>query len=180
LVQITYAIKINPRLERTVRKGNELALQKMQEVWLRTTGQQVKNEMQRQAPVRTGRLRTGIKIVKKEKQGGGLDRRANISVESTVSYSRNVIAGARPSIGDGSPGTGKFFGPGGFGHPATKGWNGGKAFRSGAGFWPGFRPNDFVSRAEAIVIPKIIRETKFIGVNAYTESYNKLGINFGS
>lgn len=178
-MQVSFSIQIDPRIEQLIRKGGELATRKMQDQFLTDTANRTKNIMQKEAPVRTGRLRSGIKITKKEKKGGGLDRRANIRVESTVPYSRYVVAGARPSIGDGSPGTGRYIGPGGFGFRATKGFKGKRGFRTGFGFWPGYPPNDFISRAEVKIRSMVTKETKFIGINAYTESYNKLGIKFG-
>ncbi len=178
MVQINFSITLNPRFLSQLKRGASEAGSRASDVFLRDMSRDIRDLVREEAPHRTGHLRSMIKIKNKRKSGGGVDRRANFKIESTASYSRHVIAGARPSIGDGSPGTGKFFGPGGFGFPATRGFTG-KTFRSSFGFYPGFPPNDFITKG-------LIRSRSYLrnhlvpaALKATSASYNKLEIKFG-
>jgi len=179
LVQVDFQIQLNPRLLRKFKRAGRDVTIRQSKTFITDTAKEIRDTTILFAPKRTGFLREMIKITDKKTSGGEYDRRANIRITSTAPYSRHVVAGVRPSIGDGSPGTGQFFGPGGYGFPRTKGFTGTKAFRSGSGFYPGFKGNDFISRA-AEASKGIMAETlERDAINAYTDSYNKLGIKFG-
>lgn len=159
MVQINFRISITPRnAVREFEKDGRKFFGKLSDTVLRNMPVIIKDEMRKQAPQRTSRLWTGIKVVRTRKSGGTFDRRASITVSSTVPYTGLVIGGARPSKGDGTPGSGQFFGPAtdsvnhlGSGRnrdfKATQGFRGGKPFRARFGVWPGFPGNDFVTRA---------------------------------
>lgn len=179
MVQVKFAIILNPRFLSQLKAAGDLSGVRASDRFLRESAKDIKELAQEEAPERTGFLKSRIKVKSKRKSGGGVDRRANFRIESTASYSRHVITGVRPSTGDGSPGSGAYFGPGGYGFPATGGNRGSKRFRSAYGYYPGFAGNDFMGRAvvrsqgylEDLILPIAIKST--------TESYNKLGIRFG-
>jgi len=186
MVQITYQISINPRYIRLFDQAGNEAGNQMADAFLNRVARRAREEMQNQAPERTGRLRSGILITRKKKSGGGLDRRANIRVSSTAAHTRYVIAGARPSIGDGTtPGSGAYVGPaasssnwlgrgGTKTFQASRGFKGAKGYRSKTGKWPGFAANDFVTRAERVLKPEVEEYSRFEGIKTYSKSFRGL------
>jgi len=50
-------------------------------------------------PERTGQLKRSVKIFRIKKEGGGLDRRANVTVGPTAKYAASVDRGAKKSPG---------------------------------------------------------------------------------
>lgn len=192
MVQVTFAIKINPRFERTIIKEQGTASRKASKTFLMNTSKLIKKTMQEEAPMRSGKLRRGIKIAElKTTKSGDVDRRALINVVSTAPHSKYVVGGTLPSPG-------AYVGPGstsinykGTGRTETfraaRNFTGRrKGFRAvdyagrKVGRHPGFEANDFISRAGQKVFKKINAENqRFLGINAYTESYNKLSRMFG-
>jgi len=179
MVQVVFQIKLNPRFLRLIKRGGEDALKRASDVFLRDTAKEIRDITRLFAPKRTGFLRKMIKITDKKKIGRGVDRRADIRITSTAPYSIHVVQGVAPSIGDGSPGTGQYFGPGGFGFRRTRGFTGTKGFRSGSGFYPGFRGNNFIEKAAEASKGIMARDLPRVAINAYSTSYNKLGLRFG-
>ena len=158
MVQLNYKITVTPRnAVRSFGKDHGIYFGKLSDTILRNMPVILKDEMRKEAPQRTSRLWTDIKVTSKRKTGGTFDRRVTIAAASTSPYTGLVIGGAKPSKGDGTPGSGQFFGPatdsqnwlgrGDRTFKATQGFKGGKPFRASFGQWPGFPGNDFVTRA---------------------------------
>ena len=55
--------------------------------------------MKTHVPVRTGAMRDSISVNKKQKKGGGADRRANVDIGPNVPYAGFVNTGTGPSSG---------------------------------------------------------------------------------
>ena len=158
MVQLNFRIDIPRNALREFGKDGRTYMGRLSDTALRNLPVIIKDEMRREAPQRTSKLWTGIQITRIRKSGGKFDRRANVTVSSTAPYTGLVIGGAKASIGDGTPGSGQYFGPAtdsdnhlGKGSnrvfKASQGFTGGKPFRASFGRWPGFPGNDFVTRA---------------------------------
>lgn len=83
---------------------------------------------------RSGRLKRGIKPVPFKKTNSGLDRRANIIVESRSPHTRFVVKGVSRRYGEGAKGKGRY-------DPTI-----GKRLRYG--LYPGFKGYDFIEVAK--------------------------------
>ena len=112
MVQLNFQISISPKnAVREFGKDGRTYMGRLSDTALRNLPVIIKQEMRREAPQRTSRLFTGIKITRARKAGGTFDRRVNVTVSSTAPYTGLVVGGAKPSIGDGTPGSGQYFGP---------------------------------------------------------------------
>lgn len=188
---ITFGVKIDPRVFATLDKaGNETA-RRLTDNFLNKVSNNLQKTMQKMAPKRSGALRAGIKIVKKEKLGGGLDRRARIRVNSTAPHSRYVVAGVGKSVGDGTPGTGRYVGPGSRStnykslggtrtFRASRNFKSGNPFRSAWGVYPGFEGNDFITRAGDKVYQDSLQDIGADSLRITSETFRRLGILYGS
>lgn len=176
---INYTVKIDPRAHRTINgAGREVDERLTNDFLIRVSNNLLKN-MKMLAPYRSGKLRAGIKLEYKEKSGGTFDRRAKIKVTSTAPHSRYVVGGVNPSIGDGTPGSGRFVGTKGKFRRGSKNFKGGiPNFRSRYGKYPGFPANDFVSAAAEKTESEVLNKYGSNAIDIYARTYKALGLMF--
>lgn len=93
---------------------------------------------------RSGKLKAGIRKKGIKRSGDGtIDRRSNIIVSSTAAHTRYVIRGVHGREGGGAKGQGRFV-------PAGR-------FRLRFGYYPGFKPYDFIAVAKINSDKKLIK-----------------------
>lgn len=96
---IKVAIQIKPKGLRKKIDSATLKIGRVADTSLIASAKLIRNTIRRKAPSRTGALRSSIRIFKIRKGGGGLDRRANVTVGSNLVYAAVVDTGARASPG---------------------------------------------------------------------------------
>ena len=185
MVQVRYSVKINPRVKREIIRNHRSATIEASKTFLEKTIKLTTKIMKEEAPKRSGALIRGIKeIERRTTKQGQFDRRANLTVASTAPHSIYVVGGTDPS-------------PGAYVGPGSKSWNykgtgttqtfppsrlysGNKKFRARdsdgefKGTHPGFEANNFITRSAVKVLRTIGVSQGFVGIDVYTESYNKL------
>lgn len=170
MTQINFGIKFSPRDSFRRFRKNEKEWVRASDTYLKQLQRAAVKVTKRNAPgpgssryARTGNLRRQIRAEPvRVSKTGKIDRRANITVISHAPYTKYVVAGAKPSTGDGkTPGSGKFIPAGG-------------GFRIKFGTWPGFKANDFLVKSQVELL-KVNRGLTLTFFNTMSASHRRLG-----